>query len=540
MRRARQPRRPTAVTAAAAVCLACLACLASGCASAGATGPTPVALARVTLRRRAPPPLRVRVTVSSRASMVPVPPSYLGLSTEYWALPMWASRMPLLERALALVRVPGGGPTILRVGGDSSDRSIWDPSARKLPVWAFTLGPGWIAQARALVRRLGIRLLLDLNLITASPATAAAWARAAQAGLPRGSIVGFEVGNEPDIYSRADWRAIIAQRSPGARRRLRLRLPPRLTAGGYVTDFLADAHALRDVAPAVPLAGPELANPIAHRSWVTALLAGAAGSVGLVSIHRYPYTACPRLRGTPRYATIGRLLSEAATNGLATALAPTVAAARRAGVALRLTELNSVNCGGLAGVSDSFATALWAPGALFALLRAGVAGVNIHVRASAINAPFAITARGLTARPLLYGLILFARALGPEARLVRVQSRHPRAANVGAWAVRVGADTLHVVVIDRGRRSLRVSLRLPATGTAAVQRLLAPSARSRTGVTLAGRTLAADGGWQGLPVSQGVARRGGGYVVDVRRESAALVTVHVSPGALGAASATRH
>jgi hypothetical protein len=33
-------------------------------------------------------------------------------------------------------------------------------------------------------------------------------------------------------------------------------------------------------------------------------------------------------------------------------------------------------------VSDTFATALWAPDALFELLRAGIDGVNVHVRPS--------------------------------------------------------------------------------------------------------------------------------------------------------------
>jgi hypothetical protein len=37
--------------------------------------------------------------------------------------------------------------------------------------------------------------------------------------------------------------------------------------------------------------------------------------------------------------------------------------AHRAGFPFRLTEQNSVTCGGLAGVSNTFATALWAPAA---------------------------------------------------------------------------------------------------------------------------------------------------------------------------------
>ena len=63
----------------------------------------------------------------------------------------------------------------------------------------------------------------------------------------------------------------------------------------------------------------------------------------------------------------------------------------------------------------------------------------------------------------------------------------------------MGRDTLHVLLIDKSRRSERVSLRLPASGRADVQRLLAPSAAARSGVTLGGRALGADGRWQGMP-----------------------------------------
>ena len=60
------------------------------------------------------------------------------------------------------------------------------------------------------------RLILDLILVTDSPPVAAQWARAAEAGLPARSIAGFEIGNEPDIYSRWYWLAIdIRARSLG-------------------------------------------------------------------------------------------------------------------------------------------------------------------------------------------------------------------------------------------------------------------------------------------------------------------------------------
>jgi hypothetical protein len=515
--------------------------------------------------RRARPllPVATQITVASDAARSAIPRSYLGLSTEYWALPLWSGEMPLLERALSLVRARGDGPLILRVGGDSADHAFWDPNAGAggvpLPSWAFSLAPKWLGQARALVRTLGVRLILDLNLITDTPSAAAQWARAAKAGLPPHSIEAFEVGNEPDIYSRADWVAITAGRSLDGRsagsagggagggaggsvgggvggHRVTVRtLPAALTARDYARDFRAYASALGEVAPQATLGGPALANPVPHGRWVQTLIDDARRDVGMVTIHRYPYTGCPGRRGTRSYATIGRVLSPAASTGMAASLMPLVDDAHDAGLPLRLTELNSVNCGGRPGVSDAFATALWAPDALFSLLRSGVDGVNLHARAAAINSPFALGPGGLQARPLLYGLILFARTLGPDAQLVTLRSHLSRPANLAAWAVRVGRDTLHVLLIDKSRRSERVSLRLPASGSAGVQRLLAPSSAARSGVTLGGRALGADGRWRGLPARQRLTPRSGAYAVSVHSMSAALITVRVRPGALGVA-----
>jgi hypothetical protein len=507
----------------------CLACLVAARGYAGGAPPraTPPPGAGAGWRAHGRP-VSARVTVTGTARMAMLPRSYLGLSTEYWALPQWAGEMPLLERVMSLIHVPGDGPLVLRVGGDSADHSFWDPHENALPSWAFSLAPRWLAQARALVRRLGVRLILDLNLITDTPAAAAVWARAAKDGLPRGSIRAFEVGNEPDIYTRSAWLAITAGRPAEGRP-----LPAAMTAGGYVRDFRAYAEALELAAPHTLLAGPALANPVSHRRWTTALIAGARRSLGLVTIHRYPYSACTR-RHPAAAPTVAKLLGPGASSAMADALRPTVDEAHDAGLPVRMTELNSVTCGGRPGVSNTFATALWAPDAFLDLARAGLDGINLHVRADTINAPFAITTAGLTARPLLYGMILFAHTLGPGARLVALRSTAPARLDFHPWAVRVGPDTLHVLLVDKGPRSVRAVLRLPATGAAGVQRMLAPAAGSETRVTLGGRELGPDGRWHGPAADATLAPRDGRYVVTVRGFSAVLLSVRVAPGSLGA------
>jgi hypothetical protein len=491
-------------------------------------GPPNTPTAGVVRQRRAlsrPPahPSTAVLTIPASASVTRVPRSFFGLSTEYWALPLYERHFPLFERALSLLRVQGDGPQILRIGGDSADHAFWDPRSWRMPWWAFRLTPALVRRVASLVRGVRVRLILDLNLITDSSASAADWARAAEARLPRGSIVGFEVGNEPDLYAHWYWLASIG------RTRLAANVLPRaLSPMVYSRDFRSYARVLRRIAPNVPLAGPALANPQRHLAWLMWLLSRPHAGLGIVSAHRYPYSACVR-RTAHNYPTVARLLSDNASAGLARSVRSAVRLAHRARLPFRLTEVNSVTCGGLRGVSDTFATALWAPDALFELLRAGVDGVNVHMRANTINAPFALTRHGLVARPLMYGLLLFKRMLGRDSQLIPTRLRATRSPRLKAWSVRVGR-TLHVLLIDKGDRSVRVRLRIPARGAATVERLLAPSAGARWGVTLAGQRLDGSGAWQGERVSETVAPTARGYLVTVPRLSAAFLAVRLRPG----------
>ena len=473
----------------------------------------------------APPPFHVeaQVTISAHAATRRIPASFLGISTEYWSLPLWERRLALLDRVFSLVRGPG--PLIVRIGGDSADRTFWSP-VRELPEWAFELTPAWLREVGTLVRHTGARLILDLNLVTATPVIAARWAQAAEASLPRRSILGFEIGNEPDIYSRSLWQASIAGGGTGPV------LPEQITARSYAGAFDAYSKALSRAAPGVALLGPALAEPRLNLDWVSRLLASPHPGLRAITVHRYPYSACVP-RSMPTYPTIARVLGEQATAGMAQSLAGAVQAARRARLPLRLSELNSVTCGGVRGVSNTFATALWAPDALFELLRVGVSAVSIHVRAQAINAAFALTRRGLIARPLLYGMVMFKRMLGPGARLVSLRLRVNAGLHLKAWAVRSGRGTLRVLVIDKGKRSARVQLIVPARGRATVARLLAPSVRATHGVTLAGRRIGRNGRWRGRTVLGVIVPGPHAYVLDVPRYSAALVTFHLRAGALG-------
>jgi hypothetical protein len=450
-----------------------------------------------------------------------IPHSFFGLSTEYWTLPDDELHTGLYTRVLSMLHVPGDGRYILRIGGDSTSRTFYDPQVHQPPRWAYELTPQFITQTAALVKSMHIRVILDLNLITSNPELAGAWAKIAYATFPPGSIVGFEIGNEPDLYHRAFW--VFAT---GGEDLSGDQLPAGITPDSYARDYRAYAAVLRRLVPQVPLVAPALADPTTHIDWIRTLLDGPHPDLGLVSGHRYPYATCS-LPGSPVYPTIARILSEQATAGTARGVEPAIRLAHRHGLPFRLTEINSVTCGGTRGVSDAFATALWAPDAAFEYVRAGARGVNLHARVTSVNDPLTFDHHGLIAHPLLYGMILFARTLGPDARLLIPHVRHAPS-SLKVWAVSISQNRTHVLLINKGPRARQVLLGLPAHGEATVQRLLAPGPAALIGETLGGQRLNHNARWVGDAERETIPHGHGGYLVPLPAYSAALVSLHGS------------
>ncbi len=488
---------------------------ASASSPASPVAPTPAAHVS-----RPAPLARATISLVRGARAIPLPRSFFGFSIEVWDAMHDAHYLALFKRAVDLVHVPGDGPEVLRIGGNSTDQSYWHsglPAGRPM---AFELRGNWLRSVRAIVRALHVKVILGLNAVSRSSSMASGEARAVLRALPAHSVAGFEIGNEPDLY----WYRFRVQFAANSHSIIGLAAQDRIfSVAGYVRTFAAYAAALHRVAPATPLVGPAVSNPLRGLRWLTDLVRSDRLSLGLLTAHRYPLSACVHNPSSPLYPTIARLLSPAASLGMAQSVAPAVALAHRSGLKFRLTEFNSVTCLGRLGVSNTFATALWAPDALFQMLRAHVDGVNLHLRTDSPNAPFVLGPGGFDARPAFYGLVAFAHTLGAGARLTPLAVH---GATLSAWGVRLRGDQLRVLIIDKSSRGARAILRLRgARGAATVQRLLAPSVAAEQDVTFGGQWLNDEGHWVGRRVVQRIAHRRGGYSLSVPGYSAALVTV---------------
>ena len=464
-------------------------------------------------------PSGVDVTVSGAPTGRPLPSGFLGLSTEYSALEPYAGGNPTAIDPVFVHLVrnlsPGQAP-ILRIGGDSTDWTWWPvPGVTQPPGAAYTLKQRWLNVARALGQALGGTYILGLNLEANSTAVASTEAQQLLSGIGSRSVTAFELGNEPELYGQFPWYHDAAGHEVTGR-----------PASYGFTDFLSDFARVAAALPTHPLAGPTIGGP----GWIPHLGSFLAGNqeVRIVALHHYPLQLCHTAQGSSRYPTIIHLLSNTASTTFARGFAAAIAVAHAHGLPLRIDELNTVACGAVPAVSQTFASALWALDALFELDRAGVDGVQMHTFPGAGYALFTLRhAAGAwtgTVAPEYYGLLAFAAVAPPGSRLLAVSGTPSPAVKI--WAT-IGRDGhVRVAVINKDpARSITVRLAIPgAGGSGTLQRLTAPGVSARSRVTLGGQSVGATTGELGGPaVHEIVSAVDGRYAIHVAAASAALL-----------------
>ena len=233
----------------------------------------------------------------------------------------------------------------------------------------------------------------------------------------------------------------------------------------------------------------------------------------------------------PQCPTIAHMLSPEASRGLADKVAALVPVAHARHVPLRIDEMNTVSCGSAPRLGDGFVSALWALDAVFQMARVGVDGVNIHSYPNAPYELFTFARRhgrwSADVAPEYYGLLMFAQAAPPGARLLRTSGA---LGDVRAWATRAPDGTIHVVLInDYTAQARTIALHIAgATAAATLERLRAPGVTARTGVTLGGQgfgTATTTGLLSGRSAITSVDSVTGAYAVRRPPASAAMLTI---------------
>ena len=190
------------------------------------------------------------------------------------------------------------------------------------------------------------------------------------------------------------------------------------------------------------------------------------------------------------------------------------------------------------GVSDSFASALWALNALFAMARVNVDGVNLQTR---LRAQQAVRDREVHGRwqaqvsPVYYGAMMFAQAAPAGSRLLAISGTAGANVNGGPPARRTGRSTSRLSTATRSTRT-RWPLSFPGAAPPATLGAAAGAEHRRGVGRYARRTelrrAHRDGAAPGTPSHHlGLARRGRLHRQAARgQRSAADAPSPIAPG----------
>jgi hypothetical protein len=333
------------------------------------------------------------------------------------------------------------GAGILRLGGNSQDNSCWDRARAPHPEGCDAeLHAGDLRLFSDAARASGWRLILGINLKQNS----ASWALGeVTEGIVReiapGHIFGFEFGNEPDLFGRTPYR------------------PRTYAPGDDVREFRAYLRAFRadPAAREYPLVGPGTCCGWRNARDLAAFIDGVGReNLAWVAVHNYSATTCGG-----QTVSIARLLSPELMDQFKREARPLVAVAHARGLPIAMTETNSASCGGMPGVSNAFAAALWGLDYAFSLAEGGFVNVGFHSSyrpgGSSYN-PIDTYGRADSAgqwhyrnvvEPLYYALYLFSRNASGKRVLPAAVETH---ANVRAYAVSHCADCpVRVFVLNK-------------------------------------------------------------------------------------------
>jgi hypothetical protein len=481
------------------VCVTLALALSTACAAAAQVKSTTPAK---------PSETTVSVSVDRSHPGAAVPQGFLGLSFEMSALPQMARYS---DRGDLVTMLRSLGPGLLRFGGVSADTRIaWTDTLTPRPAWATNVvDVDDFRELAALASASGWHIVLTVGIVHFEPQAAAREVAAAKAALG-GWLAAIEIGNEPNSYAQHAMRSEPWGFAP------------------YAEETAVYRGAIEAAAPGIPVYGPDVSGSSAFETWGPG--EAVAEQPALLTGHHYPL-GCEQ-KPPP---SIARLLSPQIRAKEVGSLRRYVAISRAGGRQFRLDETNSVSCGGVAGISNTFASALWAAGFLPQVMASGAVGVNMHGNPTNCNGyspvcaagPYELSTGQLVAQPEWYALLMARELIGAQPLPTAVSVR-PKGANVQVSGFLTPNGSLRFVVLDYdplGKRGVVLRLKVgSAFAGASTVALTGQSLQATTGTTLGESEVAPDGSWKAQPAPASAVRHGV-LSVGIAAASGALVTV---------------
>jgi len=404
-------------------------------------------------------------------------PAFPGLSYEksYLTGNLFASNDTSLVSMFSQI-----APAVLRVGGNSVDMSTCWGGLSNLTA----ITPAQVDAFAGFVKALPTNwhVIYGINMAVNNPTNCAAEAAYAAKALGS-SLLGFEIGNECDLYAGNGLR------------------PSNFTYSQFLAQWRALAAAITNAVPgwAITNAGTgwTLTGPVSAYNtsgYTVPFASNEAGVISLLSQHYY------RANGQSPSSTLEYLLQP--DTGLPGTVKTIVSAATAAALPLgfRMAECGSFYNGGAPNVSDAYGTALWSLDFMFTLALNGCQGLNFHGGGSGTGyTPIADNGtKVIQARPEFYGLKMFSLVC-QQGSVIPATLTLASNINFTAYGARRAGGGISALLNNKETNdTVQVNINLGPDVTAAqVIELTAPVLDATNGYTLGGAVINPDGSWSG-------------------------------------------
>lgn len=421
------------------------------------------------------PVREVRVVLDPTTVIGRITPDFIGFGYETSAVAQTNYFRGDNQTLIRLYRQLGSNG-LIRIGGNISDHTRYEPAGTSTvnPEEAVTIiNQRNLEDLAAFARETGWKVMWGLNFGTGSK-EAAAQEAVAVARILGDRLQSFEIGNEVDLRGRYE-----------------------LKYNGfdsYYSNFLAYKTSIKTALPSANFSGPDVAG---NFSWLRTFAQKEGKDVKLLTHHYY------RMGAASPKATIENLLGT--DEGWKTRLQQLQSVSSESWVSFRINEINSFSGGGKAGVSDTFASALWCLDYMFQAATFGCEGVNMetdinqHAWISHYSPIVHDNAWVCGVRPEYYGMLAF--SLAGKGDLLRTTLEKDGSINLSTYATREDKKIWLIVVNKDPALDAELTLAL-SEGYARPEafRLQAPSITSIDQVTLADAKVSSNGEWApGLP-----------------------------------------
>jgi len=474
-----------------------------------AIGATAAAISRYSFAD-ATPTIDARLTLHPNQLEATLAPDFIGLSYESAQLANPAFFSAENRELIGFLRglTPRG---VLRIGGNTSEYAFWTPNPSpqqaavpgavgpdtgRKPAAPTHTTPQAIHNLREFLDATGWRAYYGLNLGKGTPQQAADEAAFVTDTLGDRLIL-FQIGNESDDFGHNGLR------------------PPSYDYAAYAQEWQRFYDVVHARVPSAKFAGPDTGGTI---GWVREFAKQFHQQAVMLSTHYYA-------EGPPTNPsmTLERLLSP---NPVLENAIPVIQEAMASShLPYRLTETNSCYGGGKEGVSNTFASALWAADLMLQIASFGSSGINFHGGGYGWYAPIVGTIpNGFTARPEYYGILMFAQLLG--GRLMASDLQVPGASSLlKAYAVRATNGSPMTTIINKdATQHVRIDIQAnTAAKRVTVQRLVAPRLDDTTDVTFDAAPVGDSGTWR-PERKENLAVHNGQVVCGIPPGTAALLT----------------